>query len=41
MPTVPTDLAARADNLRSILFTEFTAVAVVLGLVVAAAGRRL
>jgi hypothetical protein len=41
MPTVPTDLAARAENLRSILFTEFTAVALVLGLVVAAAGRRL
>lgn len=41
MPTLPTDLAARADNLRTILFTEFTAVALVLGLVVAAAGRRL
>jgi hypothetical protein len=39
MPTVPTDLAARAENLRTILFTEFTAIALVLAVGLAAAGR--
>src|SRR5262245_4822356 len=39
MPTVPTDLAARVENLRTILFTEFTATALVLALALAAMGR--
>jgi hypothetical protein len=37
----PADVAARVENLRAILFTEFTATGLVLALVLAGAGRRL
>ncbi len=39
MPTVATDFAARVENLRTILFTEFTVIALVLAVGLAAAGR--